>query len=272
MAQISRWRFFKAALVTHASAAYLVGLSVLGAIEQTRDVFIPEATQKEWHIDKIQLPPWFWVIAILCVVIWRIVDHSHKELNARDGKISQLEEQLVPAIEVGNVRRERTPTQAGAGHDALYVQISIKSKSRVQVNGCEGHLIKVERWNVGKHEWEVTTINEWLQLGWSNVQEGVKSVVLYPDVPRNLNIFWIPQAIRDFILCTFNNRMPLRAQGVFNLVDVFRFHVVVTGDSCSSVPVCLEVKGSDSWEIPFLQIVTNTAEPPVVCIPDPLSR
>jgi hypothetical protein len=86
----SRTQFFKAALMSHTSAAYLLTLSVLGVFEQTRDLFISEANQERWHIDKIRLPLWSWIIVILAVVIWRLVDHSHKEITARDERVKEL--------------------------------------------------------------------------------------------------------------------------------------------------------------------------------------
>ena len=76
--------------MTQTSAAYLLALSVLGVCEQTRDLFISETNQMRWHIDKIRLPVWFWIIVIFAVVIWRLVDYSHKEITARDERIKEL--------------------------------------------------------------------------------------------------------------------------------------------------------------------------------------
>jgi len=89
-----RAQFIKAALMTHTSAAYVLILSALGFLEQTRDLFISEATQERWHVDKIRLPFWFWMLLILGVVIWRLVDYSHREISARDKRIEEHEHEF----------------------------------------------------------------------------------------------------------------------------------------------------------------------------------
>ena len=80
--------------MTHTTAAYLFILSLLGVIEQTRDEFISAATQQALHIDKIRLPVSFWLILMLCVVTWRVVDHSYREISQRDSRIEEYEREF----------------------------------------------------------------------------------------------------------------------------------------------------------------------------------
>jgi hypothetical protein len=89
---MSRLDFFKAAIMTHGRAAFLAAYAFVGFLEQTRDYFIEPATQQKWHIEKIQFPLWIWALGILLIVIWMVVDHSHKELNKKEEKIAALEE------------------------------------------------------------------------------------------------------------------------------------------------------------------------------------
>jgi hypothetical protein len=106
------------------------------------------------------------------------------------------------------------------------VQVLVKCETEGPVKDCRGQLLRVSKWAEGDGKWEITHINETLDLEWSYVDPPT-FITLEHGAPRQLNVFWVENTHRDIVTCTrFHPRLAVTPS------DRLKFDVRVAGEDC----------------------------------------
>ncbi len=196
----------------------------------------------------------------------RILEDENQELEKENQKqsvvIQQLQDRLTPKLTIKEPVITPTPTQ-GAG-PCVYIQIPVVCATDCALHNCQGHLLRVKKWVEILNRWETTSFDERLQLGWS-LEGPSPGIELLPKVERRLNVFWILNSVDRFLICTPSGNEPMRAQGVFNTTDIFRFDLALTADDCPTLEILVEAKWGKRWDRPLIATAKDADVPPVVC-------
>ena len=125
-----------------------------------------------------------------------------------------------------------------------YVQVLVKSEAEGLIKDCRAQLLRISRWvknpeeNDGK--WDITNINETLDLEWSFVDQ--PTVNLEHGAPRQLNVFWTQNNLMSIVTCSrFHPSLGYAPS------DRFRFDVRVVGEECQPVYASLYVTIGNAW-------------------------
>jgi hypothetical protein len=123
-----------------------------------------------------------------------------------------------------------------------YVQVLVKCETEGPIKDCGGQLLRISKWAEGDGKWEITHINETLDLEWSFVNDPPIVIGLEHGAPRQLNVFWVENTHRDLVTYTrFHPRLVL-APG-----DRLKFDVRVAGEECPPLYASFEVTIGNAW-------------------------
>jgi hypothetical protein len=151
---------------------------------------------------------------------------------------------LVPKFRLGDVGLRWVGMASTSTERRRYVYLQVECETEGEVKNCRGQLLRVSRWSSsptdGAGRWEVTHLNETLDLLWSYVDK--THVDLEYGAARQLNIFYVHNRDRRMVTCAQYNP---------NLETIpserFKFDVRVAGDECLPRCTSIEVTVGDDW-------------------------
>jgi hypothetical protein len=224
------WRLFKDGLDRHLFWIYWLAFK-----EKGWEVFwgptllgVVFGVYTLWHSPAL---PWFllYVLAVVFLTgyyLWR-VNHVR----------------LTPKLGIGEVNMKWTGI--GPAHPDTkrrYVQVPVKCETEGPVKDCRGQLLRISKWVEGDGKWEITHINETLDLEWSFVNDPPTVINLEHGAPRQLNVFWVENTHRHIVTCTrFHPRLASTPPGRF------KFDVRVAREECPPVYASFEVTTGNAW-------------------------
>jgi hypothetical protein len=120
-----------------------------------------------------------------------------------------------------------------------YIQIVVRTATKGPIKNCRGQVLRVFKWVAGK--WELTHLNETLDLWWSFVDE--PTVTLEHGAPRNLNVFFVQNNAGNVVIFT---RLHPRVDCVPS--DRFKFDVRISGDECLPKYISVDATKGLQWD------------------------
>lgn len=148
---------------------------------------------------------------------------------------------LVPRIAVKEWKIEKTPTTS-ANESRTYVQLLPKCLSDVPVSSCQGHLLRVYHRDSGSQEWQLTAMNEPIDLEWSIYGYGQR--IIHPGAEPRLNVCYVRLSMQEKRMRQIVPTVRiwvLRWNEVFASDGLYRFDVRITAENCSPVDVSVAV-------------------------------
>jgi hypothetical protein len=121
-----------------------------------------------------------------------------------------------------------------------YLQILPECLGNGPVIGCQGHLLRVMRWD--NEEWQPTEFDHAMGLVWSYLDAAVPRT-LYPGIDYRLNLLFVSlrQDRRGLALTTQPQNFALAS-----LRDpppiALRFDIRITGENCAPLDISLKVR------------------------------
>jgi hypothetical protein len=159
---------------------------------------------------------------------------------------------LMPKLAVQDVCIQETPTNTKERR--VFVQILPKCLTDAPVRKCQGHLLRVYRQLGNDPAWELTEMNEPLDLEWSYYGNTPRD--LQPKIDQRLNIcFWSDKYDGKYnIMHPAVFPVPQLASSVFLHVGPFKFDVRITAEDCAPVDLAVVVAMTDSWNKPIVEL------------------